>query len=137
MKIGIYNDDNSFDDKENSSKAPVSQLVNAEVNSGNTSTSNYTLQLRIRECHAGMKCDLKVSIRPPPPHPTDGFSPLTLHPTPWNFSCGGSLNTPPPPPAKFLFHLNRRPLQIYHENTAMSKLHIEYTMLDLNLSSRI
>ena len=35
--------------------------MNAEVNSGNSSTSNYTLQLRIRECHAGMKCDLKVT----------------------------------------------------------------------------
>ena len=44
------------------SKAPVSQLVNAELNSGNRKTvlqSNYTLQLRIRGCHAGMKCDLK------------------------------------------------------------------------------
>ena len=29
----------------------MSQLVNAEVNSGNSSTSNYILQLRIRECH--------------------------------------------------------------------------------------
>ena len=40
----------------------MSQLVNAEVNSGNRKAvlaSNYTLQLRIRECHAGMKCDLK------------------------------------------------------------------------------
>ena len=46
------------------SKAPASQLVNAEVNSGNRKAvlaSNYTLQLRIRECHAGMKCDLKGS----------------------------------------------------------------------------
>ena len=43
------------------SKAPASQLVNAEVNSGNSSTSNYTLQQRIRECHAGMECDLKVT----------------------------------------------------------------------------
>ena len=64
------------------SKAPVSQLENAEVNSGNSSTSNYTLQLRIRECHAGMKCATwklqnitcivriqKISIRPPPPPP--------------------------------------------------------------------
>ena len=48
------------------SKAPVSQLVNAEVNSGNSSTSNYTQQLRIRECHAGMKCDLKVTKHLPP-----------------------------------------------------------------------
>ena len=82
----------------------MSQLMNAEVNSGNSSTSNYTLQLRIRECHAGMKCDLKVTKHyshcvdpenihtPPSPHPTDGFSPLTPHPTPWNFRCGGSLN---------------------------------------------
>ena len=40
----------------------VSQLVNAEVNSGNRKTvlaSNYTLQLTIRGCHAGMKRDLK------------------------------------------------------------------------------
>ena len=44
------------------SKAPVSQLVSVEVNNGNSSTSNYTLQLRIRESyHAGMKCDLKVT----------------------------------------------------------------------------
>ena len=46
----------------------------------NSSTLNYTLQLRIRECHAGMKCDLKVTKHyshcvdpenihtPPPPH---------------------------------------------------------------------
>ena len=127
----------------------MSQLVNTEVNSGNSSTSNYTLQLRIRECHAGMKYDLKVTkhyshcvdpenIHTPPPPPSHGwFFTLDPHPTPWNFRCGGSLNPPPPSPAKFLFHLNRRPLQIYHENTAMSKLHIEYTMLDLNLSSRI
>ena len=126
----------------------MSQLVNAEVNSGNSSTSNYTLQLRIRECHAGMKCDLKVTKHyshcvdpenihtPPPPPSHEWFFTLDPHPTPWNFRRGGSLN-PPPPPVKFLFHLNRRPLQIYHENTAMSKLHIEYTMLDLNLSSRI
>ena len=91
----------------------MSQLVNAEVNSGNSSTSNYTLQLRIRECHAGMKCDLKVTkhyshcvdpenIHTPTPHPfpTDGFSPLTPHPTPWNFRCGGSMNTLPPPPPR-------------------------------------
>ena len=48
--------------KKKESKAPVSQLVNAEVNSGNRKAvlaSNYTLQLGIRECHAGMKCDLK------------------------------------------------------------------------------
>ena len=126
----------------------MSQLVNAEVNSGNSSTSNYTLQLRIRECHAGMKCDLKVTKHyshcldpenihtpplPSPPPPSHAWF-FTLdpppHPTPWNWNT-------PPPPAKFLFHLNRRPLQIYHENTAMSKLHIESTMLDLNLSSRI
>ena len=40
----------------------MSQLVNAEVNSGNHKAvlaSNYTLQLRIRGRHAGMKCDLK------------------------------------------------------------------------------
>ena len=41
------------------SKAPVSQLVNVEVNSGNHKAvlaSNYTLQLRIRGHHVGMKC---------------------------------------------------------------------------------
>ena len=40
----------------------MSQLVKVDVNCGNRKavlTSNYTLQLRIRECHAGMKCDLK------------------------------------------------------------------------------
>ena len=43
-------------------KAPVSQLVIAEVNSDNCKAvlaSNYTLQLRIRGCNAAMKCDLK------------------------------------------------------------------------------
>ena len=38
------------------SKAPVSQLVNAVL------ASNYTLQLRIRGRHAGIKCDLKGNI---------------------------------------------------------------------------
>ena len=39
------------------SKAPVSQLVNAEVNSGNRVTqSSYATRIRGR--HAGMKCDL-------------------------------------------------------------------------------
>ena len=38
----------------------MSQLVNAEVNSGNRKAVLVSsLQLRIRECHAGMKCDLK------------------------------------------------------------------------------
>ena len=40
----------------------MSKLVNAEVKSGNRRAvlaSNYTLQLRIREHIAGMKCDLK------------------------------------------------------------------------------
>ena len=70
----------------------MSQLVNAEVNSGNSSTSNYTLQLRIRECHAGMKCDLKVTkhylhcvdpenIHTPPPPPSHGWF-FTLDPPP-------------------------------------------------------
>ena len=44
------------------SKAPVSQLVNAEVNSGNKDrnavfASNYATRIRGR--HARMKCDLK------------------------------------------------------------------------------
>ena len=37
-------------------------VLNADVNSGNHKAvlaSNYTLQLRIHECHVGMKCDLK------------------------------------------------------------------------------
>ena len=74
--------------------------MNAEVNSGNSSTSNYTLQLRIRECHAGMKCDLKVTkhyshcvdpenIHTPPPPPSHG----------WFFTLA-----PPPLPAKFLLN---------------------------------
>ena len=48
---------------------------------------------------------------------------FTLDPLPpWNFRSRRSLNTPPPPPPTpqefptFLFHLNRRPLRIYHEN---------------------
>ena len=48
--------------QEKKSKAPVRQLVNAKVNSGNRKAvlaSNYTLQLRICECHARMKCDVK------------------------------------------------------------------------------
>ena len=36
--------------------------MNAEVNSGNNSTciKQHSTLLRIRECRAGMKCDLKV-----------------------------------------------------------------------------
>ena len=124
----------------------MSQLVNAEVNSGNSSTSNYTLQLRIHECHAGMKwpesyktllalCgSRKYPYDPPPPPIPQMFYRLRPSTPPPGISIAEGLWIPP---AKFLFHLNRRPLQIYHENTAMSKLHIEYTMLDLNLSSRI
>ena len=40
----------------------MSQLVNAEVNSGDRKAvlaSNCTLHLRICGCHAGVKCDLK------------------------------------------------------------------------------
>ena len=40
----------------------MSQLANSEVNSANRKAlraSNYTLPLRIRGCHAGIKCDLK------------------------------------------------------------------------------
>ena len=85
----------------------MSQLVNAEVNSGNSSTSNYTLQLRIRECHAGMKCELKVTkhylhcvdpenIHSPPP--SHGWF-FTLDPPtpPLGISIAEGLWTPPPP----------------------------------------
>ena len=44
------------------SKAPVSQLVNEELNSGNhikQCLHQTRLQLRIRERHAGMKCAQK------------------------------------------------------------------------------
>ena len=72
--------------------APVSQPVNAEVNSGNSSTSNYTLQLRIRECHAEMKCDLKVTK-----HYSHCVDPENIHTPP---------SPPPPLPIpRMVFHL--------------------------------
>ena len=81
-------------------------------------------------------CAVLENIHAPPPPPWK-----ILHfRLPWNFRSRGSLNTPPPHPpgiSNFSFSPKSTASANLSRKTAMSKLHIESTMLDLNLSDRI